>query len=153
MILNRGYFTDLSKTVQTKLITIICDGNYHEIDQRLAISIKNNEYIFYLEDNGRIIGCLKLNLDVFPICKILDFIIVPEYRGKGVGTELLQKTLDSSINDHKINTLHLYLMVRTEPKKENTPAIHLYQKFGFKMTHLKVEYTDGENTIMLKNNN
>jgi ribosomal protein S18 acetylase RimI-like enzyme len=150
MILRNDYFKSLSNTVQTKLITIICDGRYNEIDRRLAISRRNNDYVFYLEDNGLIIGCLKISLEIFPICKILDFVIDPEYRGKGYGKELLQKTLDSSLNDHKINTLHLYLMVRTESNEENTPAINLYKKFGFKMTHLKVEYTDGENTIMLK---
>lgn len=51
--------------------------------------------------------------------------ILPEYRGKGVGTAVLQDLINESKNTSK--------KIRLEVFHHNYPAIKLYEKMGFKV--------------------
>lgn len=75
------------------------------------------------------VPCGIANLYIQPFKKLahqcLFAIIVDEaYRGKGVGTKLLEALIDLAKKPFSIEILHLEVY-------EGNPAIGLYQKFGF----------------------
>ena len=55
---------------------------------------------------------------------IMDFAILPEWRGKGVGRELLKAAEDHCV-EHAIPYLGLAV------SSHNVRALHLYEQFGF----------------------
>ena len=63
-----------------------------------------------------------------------------DWQGKGVGTALMQATVD--LADKWLNLARLELTVFTD----NAPAIHLYQKFGFVIEGTLAQYAfrDGQ---------
>lgn len=68
--------------------------------------------------------------------------VLPEYRGKGFGSALMQHILDI-FPEHK----EAWLEVRAS----NQVAIHLYEKFNFEPAVLrKSYYQDGENALMMR---
>jgi putative acetyltransferase len=62
------------------------------------------------------------------------------WRGKGVGTALMEACLDLADNWLGLSRLDLRVYV------DNAPAIALYKKFGFEIegTHRRFAYRDGE---------
>lgn len=68
-----------------------------------------------------------------------ELTILPEYQGQGIGTRLLKEAIEMGKNNH--------VPVRLQVLKENTGAIDLYQRMGFKEvdeteTHLKMEFRE-----------
>jgi L-phenylalanine/L-methionine N-acetyltransferase len=63
-----------------------------------------------------------------------------DWQGKGVGTALMQAVLD--LADNWLNLTRIELRVYTD----NTPAIALYEKFGFEIegTHRRMAFRNGE---------
>ena len=63
-----------------------------------------------------------------------------DWQGKGVGTVLMQAVLD--LADNWLNLTRIELRVYTD----NTPAIALYEKFGFEIegTHRRMAFRNGE---------
>ena len=62
-----------------------------------------------------------------------------EFHGKGLGSEILQKTVEKSVNELFLEKLYLKVL------RENIVAINLYKKFGF----LEIE-TRGNQVFMEK---
>ncbi len=104
--------------------------------------IKEKGPVFYALDGERVIGWC----DVFPESNPrqrhrggLGMGILPEFRGKGIGSKLLEKVIDKSreFGLEKIE-LHVYT--------SNKSAINLYKKFGFEEEGLIKKYRklDGE---------
>jgi len=58
---------------------------------------------------------------------ILAIMVAPYYQEKGIGTALMKRLLDEA--DEKLFLRRIELLVLTD----NTPAINLYKKFGFKI--------------------
>ncbi|MDR2213032.1 MAG: GNAT family N-acetyltransferase [Pseudomonadales bacterium] len=63
--------------------------------------------------------------DGFRHCGELGMGLLPEFRGRGLGTRLLRETLDAA---HASGLSRIELEVYAS----NQPAIHLYERFGFK---------------------
>jgi putative acetyltransferase len=63
-----------------------------------------------------------------------------DWQGKGVGTALLEAAVD--LADNWLNLTRIELRVYTD----NTPAIALYEKFGFEIegTHRRMAFRQGE---------
>ena len=63
-----------------------------------------------------------------------------DWQGKGVGTALLEAAVD--LADNWLNLTRIELRVYTD----NTPAIALYEKFGFEIegTHRRMAFRNGE---------
>tara|TARA_Y100001958_G_C21247921_1_gene579907 strand:- start:5332 stop:5784 length:453 start_codon:yes stop_codon:yes gene_type:complete len=148
-------FNDLKQDIQTQIsITISKENEDEDINKTLQYLKEENNHVFYITKGDNIVGSLQIDSKLISdnIAKLLYFIIDKNERRKGYGKKLLSQTLNTFIEGKRINSLHLYLMVRTEKLNLNEAAINLYQMFGFKMTKLKVLYSDGENTVMLKYN-
>ena len=71
------------------------------------------------QDIGRLY--LHRRMDEF---RIIDIALLPEYRGKGLGARLMQDILDEAASAGKKVTIHV---------EHNNPAMHLYERLGFKM--------------------
>jgi ribosomal protein S18 acetylase RimI-like enzyme len=54
--------------------------------------------------------------------RIMDIALLPEYRGKGIGTQLLRKLLDECARTGRRVSIHV---------EKNNPALSLYVRLGF----------------------
>jgi len=95
-----------------------------------------NGPVYYAVDNEKVVGWC----DVFPEENPrqshrggLGMGLIPEYRGKGLGTKLLASVLDHAkkFGLEKVE-LHVYTT--------NHPAVALYRKFGFEQEGLLRKY-------------
>ncbi len=69
--------------------------------------------------------------------RIMDIAILPEYRGKGIGTRLLAGLQNEAIRTNRHLSIHV---------ERFNPARRLYERLGFRMTedkgvHLLMEWT------------
>ena len=75
---------------------------YADLDQMLPRSVSElyesvrNFYVY--EVGGEVVGCCGLQVLWVDLAEVLSFAILPEYRGKGVGTKLLDSCLDDARN-------------------------------------------------------
>jgi RimJ/RimL family protein N-acetyltransferase len=81
----------------------------------------NVEDFFIIEHDGRAIGRLYLDHQPEDVC-IVDIALLPEVRGGGLGTVLLQEILDDAAGKEKTVSIHV---------EHFNPAKRLYQRFGF----------------------
>jgi L-phenylalanine/L-methionine N-acetyltransferase len=94
--------------------------------------------------DGEIVG--QIGLQTFPLqprrrhAGEISMAVRDDWQGKGVGTALVQAALD--LADKWLNLTRLDLNVFTD----NAPAIHLYEKFGFRIegTHVQFAFRDGK---------
>lgn len=54
--------------------------------------------------------------------RIMDIALLPEHRGKGLGTQLLRDLLDEGARTRKRVSIHV---------EKNNPALRLYERLGF----------------------
>lgn len=59
----------------------------------------------------------------------LGVCVMDDYQGKGIGSKLMKSLMSLAKNNH---VQKIYLIVLTE----NTKAIHMYEKYGFKRTRV-----------------
>ena len=93
---------------------------------------------FNVWDEGGIGGFIIYSL----ICgeaEVYDLATAPEYRHRGVATDLLAEMLED------VDTAFL------EVRRSNVPAIALYEKCGFKITgERKGYYENGEDALLME---
>ncbi len=70
--------------------------------------------------------------------ELLTLAIIPEQQGKGFGRELLNNFIADVKNKNGQNIV-------LEVAKNNTPALHLYEKAGFKRVGLRTAYYEVPN--------
>ena len=93
-----------------------------------------------LEEDGRVVGYM-VAYEVLDEAELLNIAIVPKERGRGLGRQLLASWLDR-LRAHGV--VKVYLDVR----QDNTPAIGLYESFGFETVGLRPRYySNGENAL------
>lgn len=98
--------------------------------------IAKNGPVYYAIENHRVVGWC----DVFPVSNPrlshrgnLGMGLLPEYRGKGVGSQLLKAVLDHA---KRFGLEKVELNVYTT----NEAAVALYKKFGFEQEGLIKKY-------------
>ena len=75
----------------------------------------------------------------------MNIVIKKTYRNQGIGTLLLENLILLA-KDLNISTLFL------EVNEQNKPAIHLYEKLGFKKLGVRKKYYNNNNGIIMKKN-
>ncbi len=98
--------------------------------------IGKNGPVYYAVDNGKVVGWCDVFPEENPRQKHrggLGMGLLPEYRGKGLGSKLLAAVLDHAkkFGLEKVE-LHVYTT--------NQPAVALYKKFGFEQEGLIKKY-------------
>lgn len=105
------------------------------------------EYHFVSEENGRVVGAVSATFD--GIAELQDLAVAPQYRGRGIGGELLEEALARLEEDGAKETM-LWVHWR------NKDAIPFYERHGFFVVEERVTrgikgVPDGENiTVMRK---
>lgn len=79
---------------------------------------------YFLEENGDILSVAGVHFEAPQIGNLGNFITVPKYRKKGLGTACLQAVIEELLKRDKVVSLFVY--------PENTGAIRLYEQMGFK---------------------
>ncbi len=75
---------------------------------------------------------------------IVSIAILPDYRRKGIGTELMRRAMESLKNVYGCKEVYL------EVRVSNRPAIEFYHKLGFRIDHvIKRYYKDGEDAYVM----
>lgn len=76
-----------------------------------------------IEYNNNIIGRLYIHWNFKPTeVRIMDIALLPDFRGKGIGTGILQDIFQKAAPQGKSVTIHV---------EYNNPALHLYERLGF----------------------
>ncbi len=88
-------------------------------------------------DQGKIVGMILVDVgrDLRTskiIGKIINFIVDPEYRGKGVGSRLLEMALDFSAERKAVS-------VKINARRELAGTVELFKKFGFEEVYMVME--------------
>ncbi|MEG2915304.1 MAG: GNAT family N-acetyltransferase [Oscillospiraceae bacterium] len=89
------------------------------VKKKIESNIDKYNTVFY---DGKKVGYLYFHEDGSKF-ELDDLYIIPEYRNKGIGSEILEGLIKKADK-----TIFLYVFSR------NTGAIRLYEKFGFKIT-------------------
>ena len=94
-------------------------------EKSLSEELENgNAYFFVADLNGEIAGYMG-TISVFGECSVTNIAVREKHRNKGIASSLLQRAILNSIflGDE---------FITLEVRKSNTPAISLYEKFGFR---------------------
>ncbi len=102
---------------------------------------KNSRYIVG-ELDGKIIA--NAGVEIFmDEAEMTTFAVSPEFQGRGFGKKLLEEIIHVA---KKFGATSMILEVRCS----NIPALHIYQKFGFrKIGRIKNYYGDGEDALTM----
>jgi Acetyltransferases, including N-acetylases of ribosomal proteins len=90
--------------------------------------IENNLAQYFAIDNNQVVGWCDIipkSYEGLRHVGVLGMGILPEYREKGLGTLLLQKTIEHARNINHLEKVELDVF------ESNSAAIALYRKFGF----------------------
>ncbi|MCO6506500.1 MAG: GNAT family N-acetyltransferase [Snodgrassella sp.] len=103
------------------------DSDYQLLDNPRQVIIEKGGYIRVALDNGKPVGvCALVKLDGNPYdFELAKLAVAPEAQGKHIGTQLIE---DMIAKARELGAKKLYIESHTSLK----PAIHLYQKAGFK---------------------
>jgi ribosomal protein S18 acetylase RimI-like enzyme len=100
-------------------IGLFCQMQFMAQRRQYALSYPKGDDRIILNDKNAI-GHIIVDRDK-EIC-LVDLALVPEYRGKGIGTSLLQQLISEAVAAGKLLRLHVL---------SNNPAIRLYERLGF----------------------
>jgi len=101
--------------------------NFMVLSDRIASNVLNNAYhITCVRDNGRCVGMIRVLSDGGYANFITDVIVIPEYQHKGIGTQLMRRTMEymhSALQEGEKIALYLMSATGREP---------FYRQFGFR---------------------
>ena len=95
---------------------------------------KNTTYIV-AKENNEVVGFAGIST-CLDEATLNNIVVKKSYRGRGIGGELLESLIDLCGDLHMIT-------FTLEVDTENAPAIHLYEKFGFKNLGIRKKYYNG----------
>lgn len=93
-------------------------------------------YYFVYEKGHEVVGYIGFRVYENQ-AEMMNFAVLPDHQNEGLGTELLNYTTNLLI-DLKVKMLTL------EVRKSNKKAQHIYEKLGFKVSHVRKKYYDNE---------
>lgn len=97
---------------------------------------------FIIKEDDNFVGFIVYSI-IYERAEIIDIIIKPCYRKCGYANKLLSYTLDV-IKSKNVDNVTL------EVNEENTAAINLYEKFGFKICGVRKKYYNDKDGYLMK---
>ena len=96
--------------------------NYTQKPEMLEAAYKNSLHVLAaLNDEGKLVGILRAVGDGASILFIQDILVYPAYQHQGIGTKLLQQTLEKYKNVYQIQ-------LATD---DSTKTVSFYESNGF----------------------
>ena len=116
-------------------------------DEDFFLEELRDEHSDYIvgEIEGKIIACagIKIYLDE---AEGMTIAVLPEFQGRGIGKKILTEII-------KIAKRRGAKSMIFEVRVSNVPALHIYQKFGFKIVgRIKRYYMSGEDALTMSAN-
>ena len=109
----------------------------------LAAMMSVNSAYLVAEVEGKIVACAGAKIHNEE-AEIQTLAVDPEYHGLGIGTKLFSKLIDTL---KERGAAFVYLEVRPG----NTPAINLYEHFGFRaLVNIENYYSNGDALVMMR---
>lgn len=102
----------------------------------------DSSHYLVVKDNSKIIGFAGIKVTV-PDCDIMNIVVKKDFRNQGIGSLLLKELINLS---KSLNVKNLFL----EVNERNTPAILLYNKFGFNKISIRKNYYKNDTAIVMK---
>ena len=113
--------------------------NYNILKEELESS--NSKYIIAKTNDGEIIGFAGIKI-ILDNADIMNIVVKKSWRNQGVGN-LLLSNLISICKISNLSSLSL------EVNEDNLPAIHLYEKFGFKQVGVRKNYYQDKDGMIM----
>ena len=113
--------------------------NYNILKSELESS--NSKYIIAKTNDGEIIGFAGIKI-ILDNADIMNIVVKKSWRNQGVGN-LLLSNLISICKISNLSSLSL------EVNEDNLPAIHLYEKFGFKQVGVRKNYYQDKDGMIM----
>ena len=107
------------------------------------IESNNSKYIVAKIDN-EIVGFAGIKI-IMDEADIMNIVTKQAFRNQGIGTLLLENLI-SIAHELQLSSISL------EVNEENSPAIHLYEKFGFQNLGIRKNYYQDKNAIIMTKN-
>lgn len=98
-------------------------------------------YYFVYEIEKVVIGYIGFRV-VDDLAEMMNFVIDPDYQNEGLGSKILDYSLDF-LKEKNVRFITL------EVRKSNKRAQHLYEKYGFKISHIRKKYYENEDGYVL----
>ena len=114
--------------------------NYNILKSELESS--NSKYIIAKTNDGEIIGFAGIKI-ILDNADIMNIVVKKSWRNQGVGNLLLNNLISLC---KELNLVSLSL----EVNEDNLPAIHLYEKVGFKKIGLRKNYYNWKDGIIMQ---
>ena len=113
--------------------------NYNILKEELESP--NSKYIIAKTNDGEIIGFAGIKI-ILDSADIMNIVVKKSWRNQGVGN-LLLSNLISICKISNLSSLSL------EVNEDNLPAIHLYEKFGFKQVGVRKNYYQDKDGMIM----
>lgn len=108
---------------------IFCESQFTAQDAHYRLHYPKAEYSIILSQNTE---TGRLYVDRWPQeIRIMDIALLPEFRGQGIGSHLLQQLQQESTTSQKLLSIHVERM---------NPALRLYERLGFRVAEDKGIY-------------
>ena len=120
-----------------KIYSENCHINIDSINNDIQNNNYSNYYIYVQDD--KVIGMINFH-KMIDYAEIIDIVVLPEYRQKGIASKLIEKALQE---------LEL-CEITLEVKESNEKAIKLYSKYEFKIISERKNYYKNESAYIMK---
>lgn len=121
---------------------VLINDNFNNVYDIQDILNKEYAYLYVFEEDNKIMGFIHVEKH-FEVLEIINIVVNPDYRKKGIASKLIQHSIDTM--DHE--------RILLEVNSNNVSAINLYHKFNFKDINIRKKYyKDGDAIVMERSN-
>ena len=139
--------------VREEIVAELCKIHNENFDKKVESKyfeeiLSNTQYtVYYMKKSEKVSGYI-IYYDTFDSFDLFEIAIKKEFQNKGLGKELLEKTIDRLFNEEKYKKT-----VFLEVNENNFSAVKLYKKNNFKEISLRKNYYGaGQNALIMVRN-
>ena len=139
--------------VREEIVAELCKIHNENFDKKVESKyfeeiLSNTQYtVYYIRRLEKVSGYI-IYYDTFDSFDLFEIAIKKEFQNKGLGNELLEKTIDRLFNEEKYKKT-----VFLEVNENNFSAVKLYKKNNFKEISLRKNYYGaGQNALIMVRN-
>ena len=142
--------------VQERIIIELCKIHNENFDKKVESKyfeeiLSNTQYtVYYIRRLEKVSGYI-IYYDTFDSFDLFEIAIEKEFQNKGLGNELLGKTIDRMFGEEKYKSREKTVFL--EVNENNFSAVKLYKKNNFKEISLRKNYYGaGQNALIMVRN-